>query len=141
MKNNSPEMGKVVISSGGAVYGTPQYLPLDESHPANPIVPYGITKLSAEKYIQMFEHLYGITGIILRVSNPYGARQRPESGQGAISTFIHRALKNKELEIWGDGNVVRITCSLTMSQQLSKGQFVTKAPNGSLISGPDKVNH
>jgi UDP-glucose 4-epimerase len=55
----------------------------------------------------MFEHLYGITGIILRVSNPYGARQRPESGQGAISTFIHRALKNKELEIWGDGNVVR----------------------------------
>lgn len=97
----------IFISSGGAVYGPPRYLPLDESHPTNPVVPYGITKLGVEKYIQLFEHLYGITGIILRVSNPYGARQRPESGQGAISTFIHRALKNKELEIWGDGNVVR----------------------------------
>ena len=101
-------IGRIIfISSGGAVYGPSRYLPLDESHPTNPVVPYGITKLGVEKYIQMFEHLYGITGIILRVSNPYGARQRPESGQGAISTFIHRALKNKELEIWGDGNVVR----------------------------------
>ena len=95
------------ISSGGAVYGHPKYLPIDELHQTDPIVSYGITKLNVEKYIQMFEHLYGITGIILRVSNPYGARQRPESGQGVISTFLHRALKNEALEIWGDGNVVR----------------------------------
>lgn len=97
----------VFISSGGAIYGYPQYLPIDELHPVNPIVPYGISKLGIEKYIQMFEHLYGITGIILRVSNPYGARQRPGSGQGAICSFLHKALKGEPLEIWGDGTVVR----------------------------------
>ena len=97
----------VFISSGGAVYGLPRYLPVDESHPTDPVVPYGINKLGIEKYIQMFDYLHGITGIVLRVSNPYGARQRPDSGQGVISAFLHRARRNEKLEIWGDGSVIR----------------------------------
>jgi UDP-glucose 4-epimerase len=97
----------VFISSGGTVYGKPEYLPIDERHPTDPCVPYGITKLAIEKYLLMFQHIYGIQATILRVTNPFGARQRPETGQGVISTFLSRALRGQPLEVWGDGSVVR----------------------------------
>jgi len=97
----------IFISSGGTVYGTPHYLPIDEQHPTNPLVSYGITKLTIEKYLQMFESLHGIKAITLRVANPYGERQRIETAQGAVGVFLHRALKDTPIEIWGDGSVTR----------------------------------
>lgn len=102
------KVGKIVfISSGGTVYGNPTYLPIDEKHPTNPLVSYGITKLAIEKYLQMYSHLYGINAITLRVANPYGERQRIETAQGAIGVFLHHALKGLPIEIWGDGSVTR----------------------------------
>lgn len=102
------KVGKIVfISSGGTVYGNPAYLPIDEKHPTNPLVSYGITKLTIEKYLQMYSHLYGINAITLRVANPYGERQRIETAQGAIGVFLHHALKGLPIEIWGDGSVTR----------------------------------
>lgn len=95
------------ISSGGTVYGIPRYIPLDEEHPTNPLVPYGITKLTIEKYLLMYQHLYGIRATILRVSNPYGPRQRVETAQGAATIFLYRALQGIPIDIWGDGSVVR----------------------------------
>ena len=95
------------ISSGGTVYGQPEYMPIDESHPTNPYVSYGITKLAIEKYLLMYQRLYHIKTIILRVSNPYGERQRVETAQGAVGVFINNALINKPIEIWGDGSVIR----------------------------------
>ncbi len=97
----------IFISSGGTVYGTPKYLPIDEQHPTNPLVSYGITKLMVEKYLQMFESLHGIRAITLRVANPYGERQRIETAQGAVGVFLHHALKGIPIEIWGDGSVTR----------------------------------
>jgi len=97
----------IFISSGGTVYGNPMYLPIDEKHPTDPLVSYGITKLAIEKYLHMFEHLHGIRAITLRVSNPYGERQRIETAQGAVGVFLHRALKGLPIEIWGDGNITR----------------------------------
>ncbi len=97
----------VFISSGGTVYGQPGYLPIDESHPTEPRVPYGITKLAIEKYVRMFEYLHGIEATILRVANPYGPRQRPDTGQGVVGTFVGRALRDRPCEIWGDGRAVR----------------------------------
>ena len=77
------KVGRIVfISSGGTVYGAPKYLPIDEKHPTDPEVSYGITKLTIEKYLQMYNHLYGIKPIVLRVANPYGERQRVETGVG-----------------------------------------------------------
>ena len=58
----------VFISSGGTVYGTPKYLPIDEQHPTDPLVSYGITKLTIEKYLLMFQQLYGIKANVLRVT-------------------------------------------------------------------------
>jgi UDP-glucose 4-epimerase len=97
----------VFISSGGTVYGDPQYLPIDEKHATNPAVSYGITKLAIEKYMHLYEKLHGVTAITLRVANPYGERQRIETAQGAVGVFLYRALKQIPIEIWGDGSVTR----------------------------------
>jgi UDP-glucose 4-epimerase len=97
----------VFISSGGTVYGIPKHLPIDEDHPTEPLVSYGITKLVIEKYLHLYERLYGIKTVTLRVANPYGERQRIETAQGAVGTFIHHALKGLPIEIWGDGSVTR----------------------------------
>jgi UDP-glucose 4-epimerase len=97
----------VFISSGGTVYGNPIYLPIDEMHPTNPQVSYGITKLAIEKYLLMFEKIHGIKATILRVANPFGERQRPETAQGAVGVFLSRALRQQPIEIWGDGSVTR----------------------------------
>lgn len=97
----------VFISSGGTVYGNPVYLPIDERHPTDPFVSYGITKLAIEKYLHMFERLHGIQAITLRVANPYGERQRIETAQGAVGVFLHNALKGIPIEIWGDGSITR----------------------------------
>ena len=97
----------VFISSGGTVYGIPKYLPIDEQHPTDPLVSYGITKLAIEKYLLMFQQLHGIKANILRVTNPYGKRQRIETAQGAVTVFLHHALHGQPIEIWGDGSITR----------------------------------
>ena len=95
-------VGKIVfISSGGTVYGQPRYLPMDELHPTEPQVSYGITKLAIEKYMSMFHRLHGLKPVILRVANPYGMRQRVETAQGAVAVFLDRALRGQPVEIWG----------------------------------------
>ena len=97
----------VFISSGGTVYGTPKYLPIDESHPCEPQVSYGITKLAIEKYLLLYERMHGIKTVTLRVANPFGKRQRVETAQGAVTAFLHRAISGQPIEVWGDGSVTR----------------------------------
>jgi UDP-glucose 4-epimerase len=97
----------VFISSGGTVYGTPQRVPVDEQHPTEPQVSYGIVKLAIEKYLLMYQRLHGFRTRILRVANPYGERQRVATAQGAVGVFLHRALRDEPIEVWGDGSVVR----------------------------------
>lgn len=97
----------VYISSGGTVYGEPIYFPIDENHPTEPRLSYGITKLAIEKYLLMYQNLYGIKANILRVANPYGERQRVETAQGAVGVFLSKAIQGQSIDIWGDGNVTR----------------------------------
>ncbi|MBS0193644.1 MAG: NAD-dependent epimerase/dehydratase family protein [Proteobacteria bacterium] len=101
-------VGRIVfISSGGAVYGPSRTLPIDEAHPTEPLVSYAIVKLAIEKYVRMYQRLHGIRGIVLRVANPFGERQRPETSQGAVGVFLHHALRGEPVELWGDGSVAR----------------------------------
>lgn len=97
----------VFLSSGGAVYGVPLSLPISEMHQTNPESSYGITKLAIEKYFELYFQLYGLEYLILRPSNPYGARQNPYGIQGAISVFLGKIHKNVPIEIWGNGTIVR----------------------------------
>src|SRR5262245_40900483 len=97
----------VFASSGGTVYGMPRAVPVTEDHPTHPITSYGIGKLTIEKYLELYRVLHGIDYCALRISNPFGERQRVASGQGAVTTFLHRAHRGETIEIWGDGSVVR----------------------------------
>lgn len=97
----------VYLSSGGTVYGVPSTFPITEDHPTNPICSYGIHKLTAEKYVQMFGALYQVPYVILRLANPYGPRQNFTAGQGVILAYLNAFLRQQELLLWGDGNVVR----------------------------------
>ncbi len=97
----------IFISSGGTIYGKPTILPIPENSPADPECSYGITKLTIEKYLALFNRLYGLEYTILRPSNVYGSRQNPEGIQGAISVFLGKVAKGVPIQIWGDGKVVR----------------------------------
>jgi len=97
----------IFFSSGGTVYGIPERVPIPEEHPTMPICSYGIHKLMIEKYLALFHKLYNLDYAVLRVSNPYGERQRPTGSQGAVTVFIYKALKGELIKIWGDGSVVR----------------------------------
>jgi len=94
-------------SSGGTVYGIPEICPIPESHATNPICSHGINKLAIEKYLALYNYLYGLDYCILRFGNPYGPRQRIDYVQGAIAVFLGRLLKNEPIIIWGDGSVSR----------------------------------
>jgi UDP-glucose 4-epimerase len=95
------------LSSGGAVYGVPQQLPVAEDHPTLPISSYGIGKLAVEKYLHLFHHLHGLQYSVIRAANPYGPGQSAVAEQGVVGVFAHRVLHGEELVVWGDGNVVR----------------------------------
>lgn len=97
----------IFTSSGGTVYGIPQQLPIPESHPTDPLVSYGISKLAIEKYLHLYHELHGIDYCVLRIANPYGERQRVSAAQGAVAVFLNRALHQQPIHIWGDGSVTR----------------------------------
>lgn len=97
----------IFVSSGGTIYGAPSTLPVPESHDTNSTCSYGITKLSIEKYLYMFQKNSGIKTFSLRVSNPYGEHQNINSGLGALTTFCYKAINGEDITIWGDGTVVR----------------------------------
>ncbi len=97
----------VFASTGGAIYGEPDYTPQDEKHPLRPLSPYGITKLATEKYLFFYEQEYGIPYVALRYGNIYGPRQNPHGEAGVIAIFIDRLLTDRQPVIYGDGEQTR----------------------------------
>ena len=98
---------KFIYASSSAVYGDPEYLPINESHPTKPLSPYGVSKLAAEHYCQVIHRLYGIQTVILRYFNVYGPRQSKAPYSGAISQFIEQLKQKKIPVIFGDGTQTR----------------------------------
>jgi UDP-glucose 4-epimerase len=94
----------VYFSSGGAIYGNPLYVPLDEDHPKNPISSYGIVKLTIEKYLELYQNLHNIDPLIIRPSNPFGPRQGHFNAQGVISTFLYRIKCHEPIIVFGNGD-------------------------------------
>ena len=105
VKNNVKQV--VFMSSGGTVYGIPQYIPIREDHPTNPECSYGIGKLAVEKYLRFFSSQYGIATCAIRLANPYGEYQNPNSNQGAVAVFTKRIMNHEKITIWGDGQCRR----------------------------------
>lgn len=97
----------VFASTGGAIYGEPDYVPQDEKHEQKPLSPYGITKLVTEKYLFFYEQTYGINYVALRYANVYGPRQNPHGEAGVVAIFTQRMLRHQQPTVNGDGRQTR----------------------------------
>jgi UDP-glucose 4-epimerase len=97
----------VYASSGGATYGEPVYLPMDEDHPVNPITPYGISKHTVEHYLFNYRVLYGLEYVVLRYGNVYGPRQSSQGEAGVVAIFSEQLLAKETPRIFGNGDKTR----------------------------------
>jgi UDP-glucose 4-epimerase len=95
------------VSSGGVVYGEPEVRPTPETAPKDPLSPYGVTKLTAEYYLNYYRRVHGMDYAALRYSNVYGPRQDPHGEAGVIAIFSSRILDGTALTIFGDGGQTR----------------------------------
>ena len=99
---------KFIYISSAAVYGNPQYLPINEEHPQDPMSPYGASKLCGEKYCIMYNRAYGLPAVCIRPFNIYSPRQDPSNPySGVISKFISRVSQGLPPIIFGDGSQTR----------------------------------
>jgi UDP-glucose 4-epimerase len=98
---------KIIFASSAAVYGIPKQLPIKEEHSTHPLSIYGLSKLSAEKYIQLYSDLYGVNYCIFRYANIYGPRQDSTGEGGVVSIFANQLVKNKIPTIYGNGKQTR----------------------------------
>jgi len=94
-------------SSGGTIYGEQDYFPADEEHPTRPCSPYGIAKLSVEKYLFYYKEVYGLDYVSFRYGNVYGRRQNPHGEAGVVAIFINKMLAGEQPVINGDGLITR----------------------------------
>ena len=97
----------IFASSGGTVYGEQREFPATEDHPTNPVSPYGVAKLTCEKYLHYYYVQYGIPYIVFRYANIYGPRQNPHGEAGVVAIFINKMLKGEQPIINGDGKQTR----------------------------------
>ncbi len=99
---------KIIYSStGGAVYGEPQYTPVDEKHPVSPDCAYGISKHTVEHYLELAHKLDGQCYTVLRYANVYGPRQDPHGEAGVVGIFSENILNGLPCIIFGDGSKTR----------------------------------
>ena len=96
----------VFVSSAGTVYGASDQMVSEDSN-KKPFSPYGITKLTMEYYLNYFEARYNLTHDIYRISNVYGNGQNTSKGLGIINTFLEKIIREKKIQIFGNGENIR----------------------------------
>jgi len=100
-KNNVKKF--IFVSTGGAIYGEAEEIPTTEKAPTYPLSPYGIHKLTTEKYCKFYNEVHGLDYTILRFANVYGPRQYKGGEAGVVAIFIEHAVSGKTCFINGDG--------------------------------------
>jgi UDP-glucose 4-epimerase len=98
---------RVVLASSAAVYGHPEYTPVDEGHPMEPTSPYGLDKLAADHYARLYHDRYGLETVALRYFNVYGPGQTGGDYAGVITVFLEQALAGGPITVHGDGGQTR----------------------------------
>ena len=127
------EVRRVVFSStGGAIYGEGdgQELPLGEDAPLAPEAPYGQSKFAGEGYLSLYERLYGLSSVPLRLGNVYGPRQDPLGEAGVVAIFCGRLREGKRPTVFGDGKQTRdyIYVGDVVSAMLAAAEAETSGP-------------
>lgn len=97
----------IFASSGGAGYGEQEYFPADEQHPIAPCSPYGITKVTVERYLHYFHLVQDLQYTVFRYTNVYGPRQNPHGEAGVVAIFCDKLLSGQDPIINGDGMQTR----------------------------------
>ena len=97
----------IFASTGGAIYGETEEIPSSENVLPYPLSPYGIHKLTFEKYLYYYYQEYNLNYSILRFANVYGPRQYKGGEAGVIAIFTDRAVNEKPCIIYGDGKQTR----------------------------------
>jgi UDP-glucose 4-epimerase len=130
---------RVVYASSAAVYGPPDYVPTDETHPLRPSSPYGLSKLQGEQLGFLFHRMYGLSFSAVRIFNTYGPRQP----RYVLADLVRKLMRNPhELEVLGTGEQVRDYAYATDTA----GAFLAVAASASLdgeacnISGGNPVS-
>lgn len=99
---------KIIYASTRQIYGKPEYLPVDERHPLQPVDVNGINKLAGEWYHIVYHHVYGLPTVSLRLTNTYGPRMRvKDARQTFLGWWIRQLLEGQTLQIYGDGRQLR----------------------------------
>jgi UDP-glucose 4-epimerase len=102
-----PGVTLTYLSSGGTAYGEPERLPVREDDATRPISSYGRLHLTCEAAIAREQRDFGLPARVLRCSTVYGEHQRPDRGQGAIVTFLHRVERGDPIDLYGGGATIR----------------------------------
>ena len=100
---------RVIFASTAAAYGDVKEddLPVREAQPTEPMSFYGLSKLSVEKYLEMYRKIYGMEYVVLRFANVYGERQGDGGEGGVISIFAKAVAEGRNITIYGDGEQTR----------------------------------
>lgn len=99
---------KLVFASTRQIYGRPEYLPVDESHPIRPVDVNGINKLAGETYHLLYNHVYGLRSVVLRLTNTYGPGMRvKDARQTFLGIWIRRLVDGLPIQVFGDGLQLR----------------------------------
>ena len=101
------DLKRFIQISSAAIYGDVQTLPVREDFSPMPLSPYAVSKLAAENYAVVFNHVYGLETVCLRYFNVYGPRQANNPYSGAITIFANELLGNQAPHIFGDGEQTR----------------------------------
>ena len=107
MATRKGRVKRLVYISSSVVYGTAQYIPIDEGHPLQPRTPYCASKAAGEMYVRSFANAWGIPAVIVRPFNTYGPRARKGVYSSVIPCFVDRCLSGKPPIIYGDGKQTR----------------------------------
>ena len=97
----------VFFSSGGAVYDESVPRPTPEAALLGPVSPYGVSKLSAEHFVDAYRRRHGLATVVLRPANVYGPRQDAEGEGGVVAVFCRTLLNGRAPVIYGDGEQTR----------------------------------
>jgi UDP-glucose 4-epimerase len=101
------DIKKIIYPASAAIFGEPEYLPIDEKHALNMISNYGVSKHTVEHYLKVYKKLHNIDYIVLRYSNVYGERQDSSGEGGVIAIFCKKIINNQSPYIFGDGEQTR----------------------------------
>jgi nucleoside-diphosphate-sugar epimerase len=106
-RHKNPDV-RIIYAGTRQQYGRVENLPVNESYPQRPVDVNGINKVSGESYHLLYNQVYGLKAVSLRLTNTYGPRQlMKHNRQGFVYWFIRQAIEGRELQIFGDGKQLR----------------------------------